>query len=156
MHPIPESGDEFRIEFVPIQAPDDYGRPANDHIEIQHPEWWVRETLERLGDKVVEWNGRSNLIGHDDLTFGLLLKFQQWLIMGASSAVALKLSRGMYDLFKLWVDARNGRKLKIRVGDIEVEATQMSQQDVFRIVELLEQRAEGREIRAALLKNSRP
>jgi hypothetical protein len=57
-----------------------------------------------------------------------------------------------YKLLKTWVDARNGRKLKIKVGDIEVEAAQMKEEDVLRIFELLEEKAAREKIREALIK----
>jgi hypothetical protein len=50
-----------------------------------------------------------------------------------------------------WVDARHGRKLKLRVGEIEVEATQMSDADVLRIFELLQKKADQAQIRERLL-----
>jgi hypothetical protein len=50
------------------------------------------------------------------------------------------------------VDARNGRKLKIKVGEIEVEATQMAESDVLRIIELLQENADRKKIRDMLLK----
>jgi len=56
-----------------------------------------------------------------------------------------------YHLLKTWVDAKNGRKLKIKVGDIEVEATQMKEEDVLRIFELLEEKADRELIRKMLL-----
>ena len=54
-------------------------------------------------------------------------------------------------MLKSWVDAKNGRKLKIKVGDIEVEATQMKEKDVWRIFELLEEKADRKKIREALI-----
>jgi len=73
----------------------------------------------------------------ENLTFALTV----------SSAVAT----AVYQLLKAWVDARNGRKLKIKVGDIEVEATQMNEDDVLRIFELLEEKTDRKKIRAALI-----
>ncbi len=69
--------------------------------------------------------------------------------------LALLVSSGfttaVYQVMKSWVDARNGRKLKIKVGDIEVEATQMKEEDVLRIFELLEEKADRKKIRDALI-----
>jgi hypothetical protein len=69
----------------------------------------------------------------------------------ASSAAAVAIYKGIYQLMKLWVDERNGRKLKIKVGDIEVEATQMKEEDVIRLLELLQEKADRRKIRELLL-----
>jgi len=60
---------------------------------------------------------------------------------------------GAMQILKTWVDARNGRKLKVKVGDIEVEATQMSEKDVLRILELLQQKVDQKNIRDLLLSN---
>lgn len=60
------------------------------------------------------------------------------------------IAAGLYRLLKLWVDTQNGRKLKIKVGDIEVEATQMKEADVLRIFELLEEKADRKKIRELL------
>jgi hypothetical protein len=54
-------------------------------------------------------------------------------------------------LLKLWVDSRKDRKLKIKVDDIEDEATQMNDKDVLRIFEMLEEKADRKKIRELLL-----
>src|SRR5215469_240264 len=53
--------------------------------------------------------------------------FQNAALVGAASGLAT----GIYQLFKARIDAKNGRKLKLKVGDIEVEATQMKGAEVF-------------------------
>ena len=65
------------------------------------------------------------------------------------------LTAGVLTLIKTWVDARNGRKLKIKVGDVEVDATQMKEKDVLRILELLQEKADRKKIRDALLEGSK-
>ncbi|MBV9764948.1 MAG: type VI secretion system contractile sheath large subunit [Acidobacteriaceae bacterium] len=75
------------------------------------------------------------------------------LVLGAASGLAT----GIYQLFKARIDAKNGRKLRIKVGDIEVEATQMNEAEVLRIFELLNEKAEEKKIREALLQaNTQP
>ncbi len=59
-------------------------------------------------------------------------------------------------LLKAWVDARNGRQVRIKVGDIEVEATQMPEKDVLRLFDLIEQKADRQKIRALLLNSRHP
>lgn len=49
------------------------------------------------------------------------------------------------------IELLNGRKLKIKVGDIEVEATQMKPDEVLRILELLQNQADRNLIRKMLL-----
>ncbi len=61
------------------------------------------------------------------------------------------IAAALYKLLKLWIENRNGRRLKIKVGDIEVEATQMKEEDVLRIFELLEEKADRKKIRELLL-----
>jgi hypothetical protein len=58
---------------------------------------------------------------------------------------------GLFRFLKIWVDTRNGRKLKIKVGEIEVEATQMAEKDVLQIFELLQEKADRAKIRALLV-----
>ena len=53
----------------------------------------------------------------------------QVLTLVASSGIPT----GGYNLLKSWIDAKNGRKLKLKVGDIEVEATQMAEEERGRI-----------------------
>ncbi len=43
----------------------------------------------------------------------------------------------IYKLLKLWVDHRNGRRIRARVGQIEVEATQLSANQFARLLEHL-------------------
>jgi hypothetical protein len=69
------------------------------------------------------------------------------LIFFVSSGIA----RGAYQLLKTWVDAKNGRKLRLKIGDVEVEATQMDEGDVMRILELLEERSDRKKARELLL-----
>jgi hypothetical protein len=61
------------------------------------------------------------------------------------------LTVGMYRLMKMWIDARNGRRLRISVGDVEVEATQMAEKDVLRLLELVQERADKAKITKLLL-----
>ena len=61
------------------------------------------------------------------------------------------ISASVFQLLKTWVKARNGRKLKIKVGDVEVDATQMKEADLLRIFELLEEKADRKKIRDALM-----
>ncbi len=43
----------------------------------------------------------------------------------------------VYELLRLWVESRNGRKIRIKMGDFEVEATQMSVKEFQRLFEIL-------------------
>ena len=71
--------------------------------------------------------------------------------MVASFAISSGVAAGAYDVLKTWVEAKNNRKLKIKVGEIEVDATQMKEEEVLRIFEMLEEKADQKKIREALL-----
>jgi hypothetical protein len=81
-------------------------------------------------------------------------EIKQLITWVGSSAAVIGVYKGLYQLMKLWVQARNGRKLKIKV-DIEVDATQMKEEDVLRIFELLEEKADRKKIREVLLSASK-
>jgi hypothetical protein len=71
--------------------------------------------------------------------------------------VSSGIAAGVYRLLDSWIRLRVGRKLKIKVGEVEMEATQMNEADVLRIFELLEEKADRKKIRDALLEaNARP
>ncbi len=42
-----------------------------------------------------------------------------------------------YKLLKLWVESKNGRKLRVKMGDFEIEATQMSERQFQRMFDIL-------------------
>ena len=63
----------------------------------------------------------------------------------ASFAISSGVAAGAYNVLKTWVEAKNNRKLKIKVGDIEVDATQMKEEEVLRIFEMLEEKADQKE-----------
>jgi hypothetical protein len=46
------------------------------------------------------------------------------------------LAVGLYSLLRLWVETKNGRKLRIKIGDFEVEGTQMTPEQFQSFVEL--------------------
>ena len=43
----------------------------------------------------------------------------------------------IYELLRLWVDSKNGRKIRIKMGDFELETTQMSEKEFQRLFEIL-------------------
>jgi hypothetical protein len=43
----------------------------------------------------------------------------------------------LYKLLELWVKLKNGRKIKLKVSDIEIEATQLSEEQFTKLVTLL-------------------
>ena len=57
-----------------------------------------------------------------------------------SSGVALAL----YKLMRLWVDTINGRKLRVKVGNIEIEATQLSEKKFLKLLEVTRDREKQR------------
>ena len=79
-------------------------------------------------------------------------------VRSTTSGVALTLttSSGIagaaYKIATTWLAARNGRRFKVKVGDIEVEATQISEKDFLRFFELVQEKADQAKIRELLLK----
>ena len=61
-----------------------------------------------------------------------LVQLAAWL---GSSGVAVAL----YKALRLWVDFKNGRRIKIVDGGLEVEATQLSQRQFAELLEILRQ-----------------
>jgi len=78
-----------------------------------------------------------------------IVELAAWL---GSSGVALAL----YKALKLWVDSRNGRRIKIVDGSLEVEATQLTQEQFLELLDTLRQRketlAETSEVQETLVK----
>jgi hypothetical protein len=52
-------------------------------------------------------------------------------------------SVSLYKLLKLWVDHRNGRRLKVSVDGLEIEATQLTQQQFLDLVQTIQAIREG-------------
>lgn len=51
----------------------------------------------------------------------------------------------LYELLRLWIEAKNGRKIRVKMGDFEVEATQMSEKQFRRLFEILNERQKANE-----------
>lgn len=49
----------------------------------------------------------------------------QFIMTLGSSGLAV----GLYSLLRLWVDAKNGRKLRVKIGEFEVEASKMTPEE---------------------------
>ena len=46
----------------------------------------------------------------------------------------------VYELLRLWVESKNGRKIRIKMGDFELETTQMSEKEFQRLFEILNEK----------------
>ena len=57
-----------------------------------------------------------------------------------SSGMALAL----YKLMRLWVDTINGRKIRVKIDNVEVEATQLSEKKFLKLLEVLRNREKQR------------
>jgi len=57
-----------------------------------------------------------------------------------SSGMALAL----YKLMRLWVDTINGRKLRVKIDNVEIEATQLSEKKFLKLLEVLRTREKQR------------
>jgi len=51
----------------------------------------------------------------------------------------------VYELLRLWIEAKNGRKIRVKMGDFEVETTQMSEKQFRKLFEILNQQRKSDE-----------
>jgi hypothetical protein len=134
-----ESGDEPNVWIEKIHAPDEFPQ------DIHSPTPGADAEKSFRGRYVVKEIGRG--------ACGVVYRAKE-----VYDAAVLVASTGVpiaaYQLLKAWIDARNGRKLKIKVGDIEVEATQLAEKEVLRIFELLQEKADRAKIRELLLETA--
>ena len=68
------------------------------------------------------------------------------LLIAASSGTTAFL----FQLIRSWVDSRNGRKLRVRIGELELEATQMKPDEFLSLLESIQGLQESNEIRKAI------
>ncbi len=61
------------------------------------------------------------------------------LFIGSTGIVA-----GLYNLLKTWVDSKNGRKLRVKIGALEVETTQMSEEQFFNFLKKVKEFEDSR------------
>jgi hypothetical protein len=47
------------------------------------------------------------------------------------------IAAGFYNVLKTWAEAKNGRKIRIKIGDFEVETTQMSEKQFMKLLDRL-------------------
>ncbi len=63
-----------------------------------------------------------------------IIEFATWIGPGGIGVASLI---GLHKLLRVWVDLVNGRRYRVRIGGLEVEATQISQKRFVRLCELL-------------------
>src|SRR3954447_26474635 len=145
----PTSEDFRQMSIVPTplrMRPPEADKPSptgGTDLETQTSDAEVRNLVREM---VIELHPHYQL---ESVDITLLLMNVGGVLVSSGAAV------GAYQILKTWVDARNGRKLKIKVGDIEVEATQMKEEDVLRIFELLQEKADRKKIRELLISASK-
>jgi len=59
--------------------------------------------------------------------------FIKFIVFIGSTGIAA----GLYNILKTWAETKNGRKIKIRIEDFEVEVTQMSEEQFLKFLEKL-------------------
>ena len=69
------------------------------------------------------------------------------LLAVASSGVTAVLIQ----LIRTWVDSKNGRKLKVVIEDIEIEATQMKTEEFLKLIERVQDIRDKNQIRSLLV-----
>ena len=72
-----------------------------------------------------------------------------------AGAVALAASSSvttlMYQAIRSWIDSRNGRRIRFKAGDLELETTQLTQEEFVRLLAALQDMKDTEQIRARLL-----
>jgi hypothetical protein len=125
---------------------DESGKPIEWRL-LSSSDGWLNPQKSLLDANVYD-GMRLSLVLNRKVTVGPgIHEITQVLTLLASSGVAA----GAYNLLKAWIAAKNGRKLRLKVGAVEVEATQMPEADVLRLLELLQKNAEEKKIRDLLL-----
>lgn len=78
-----------------------------------------------------------------------LVKFvSDSLVLAASSGATTLL----YQAIRSWIDSRNGRRIKLKIGDLELETTQLSQRDFLKLLSVVREIRDSDQIRSRLLK----
>ena len=138
-----------RFRFVPAAEDtllDIYETNARgaDHIEFgKAADWSDRELGLDFNVERKAWPAYRQFVEQERrsrIPHGAMFDFAA-VVRDAVVAIASSgLTASVLTLMKTWVEARNGRKLRIKVGDIEVEVTQMAEKDVLRIFDLLQEK----------------
>jgi hypothetical protein len=68
------------------------------------------------------------------------------LMMAASSGITAL----AYHLLKAWTDSRNGRRIRFHAADIELETTQLSEQEFLKLLAVLRETTNHEELRKRL------
>jgi hypothetical protein len=129
----------------------------------------VEKMVRRLGLCVVETGVRwapfvakrrenaSETRSEDALTYlqppppsvglGVLKFISDSLVIAASSGATTLL----YQAIRGWIDTRNGRRIKLRIGELELETTQLSQEEFLRLLSVVREIHNSDQIRTKLL-----
>jgi hypothetical protein len=70
------------------------------------------------------------------------------LLVAASSGTTAFL----FQLIRSWIDSKNGRRLRVRLGDLELEATQMKSDEFLSLLESIQGLQESNEIKKAIVR----
>jgi len=73
----------------------------------------------------------DSFVARDDISWGQIDLIGEILLFIGSTGLAT----AAYNLLKTWVEERNGRRIRIKVDDIELEATQMSEKQFLALFE---------------------
>jgi len=76
------------------------------------------------------------------------LKFISDSIVVAASSGATTI---VYQAIRNWIDTRNGRRIKLRIGELELETTQLSQEEFLRLLSAVREIRDSDKVRAKLL-----
>jgi GNAT superfamily N-acetyltransferase len=100
------------------------------------------DVTKRNTEKVLDYVQRPASVGP------ALLKLISDSIIVAASSGATTL---VYQAIRGWIDTRNGRRIKLKIGELELETTQLSQEEFLRLLSVVREIRDSDQVRAKLL-----
>src|SRR5438132_138531 len=107
------TADKAEMKPLLIQC---YRSPSEQRAEIRASLENLRMKAREIGIKTAFWHSDAGVRYFDWPGFVDLAA----LVSSSSAAV------GLYNLLRMWLDAKNGRRIRVKLGEIELEATQLS------------------------------
>ena len=90
--------------------------------------------LEQKQVRAVPWVDMSHFAGHPGAFYSppLIEEIAMWIASGGAAAAA-------YELLRAWLEMKTGRSIKVSVDGIEVETTQLNQDEFLQLFERIRQ-----------------
>jgi len=113
--------DHLEQKLLYIQC---YKAPEESLGELHHSLLDLQSDLDANGIKSVIWKS------DDCVEYFELPGFIDLATLISSTGLGV----GIYKLLRLWLDSRNGRRIRIKIGDVELEATQLTKDDFLSLL----------------------